>query len=115
MTIASKSTLLKLFLAAVVCSANAGAHAADEKKPAPTMAPGADTKAPAKAPAAADRMDINSASEEQLATLDGIGAARAKAIVQGRPYGGRDDLVKKKIIPQGVYDKIKDQIIARQK
>ena len=44
-----------------------------------------------------------------------LGEARARAIVKGRPYSGRDDLVKRKIIPQSVYDEIKDQIIARQK
>jgi len=117
MTFASKSTWLGLAVAAGMVLVNTGAHAADEKKPAPAMQqPATDQKAPAaKAPAAADRMDINSASEAQLATLEGIGEVRAKAIVTGRPYGGKDDLVKKKIIPQGVYDKIQDQIIARQK
>jgi len=88
--------------------------------------PKTDTKAPAKteakkdaAPAKADAkkmepMDINSASEKELATLKGIGDVRAKAIVKGRPYKGKDELVQKKIIPQGVYDDIKDQIIAKQ-
>jgi len=59
-------------------------------------------------------MDINSASEKELASLKGIGDARAKAIVKGCPYKGKDDLVHKKIIPQKVYDDIKDQIIAKQ-
>ena len=62
----------------------------------------------------AEPMDINSASEKELATLKGIGDVRAKAIVKGRPYKGKDELVQKKIIPQGVYDDIKDQIIAKQ-
>ena len=62
----------------------------------------------------AEPMDINSASEKDLATLKGIGDVRAKAIVKGRPYKGKDDLVQKKIIPQNVYDDIKDQIIAKQ-
>jgi DNA uptake protein ComE-like DNA-binding protein len=62
----------------------------------------------------AEPMDINSASEAELATLKGIGEVRSKAIVKGRPYKGKDDLVKKKIIPQNVYDDIKDQIIAKQ-
>ena len=84
------------------------------------------TAAPAKteakkdaAPAKADAkkmepMDINSASEKELATLKGIGDVRAKAIVKGRPYKGKDELVQKKIIPQAVYDDVKDQIIAKQ-
>ncbi len=79
--------------------------------------PATDAKAaPATAPAkAADPMDINSATAKQLATLDGIGDARSAAIIKGRPYSGKDDLVNKKIIPQDVYDKIKDKIIAKQK
>jgi competence protein ComEA len=60
-------------------------------------------------------MDINSASEKELDTLPGIGEARAKAIVKNRPYKGKDELVQKKIIPQSVYDGIKDKIIAKQK
>src|SRR5258705_13904963 len=60
-------------------------------------------------------MDINSASEKDLATLKGIGDVRAKAIVKGRPYKGKDDLVKKNIIPAKVYEDIKEKIIAKQK
>ena len=70
----------------------------------------------ATAPAApAGLVDINSASEADLQTLSGIGPTRAKAIVAGRPYKGKDDLVKKNIIPSNVYQGIKDQIIAKQK
>ena len=44
-----------------------------------------------------------------------IGSARADAIIKGRPYKGKDDLINKKIIPQNAYDAIKDKIIAKQK
>ena len=71
--------------------------------------------APADAKKAPEPMDINSATAKQLATLKGIGDVRSKAIVKGRPYNGKDDLVNKKIIPQDVYDDIKDLIIAKQK
>jgi DNA uptake protein ComE-like DNA-binding protein len=58
--------------------------------------------------------DINTATPKELATLPGIGDARAAAIVKGRPFKGKDDLVQKKILTQAVYDGIKDQIIAKQ-
>jgi len=83
----------------------------DAKK---TEAPKLDKKPAEAAKPAAAPMDINSASEKELASLKGIGEARSKAIVKGRPYKGKDELVQKKIIPQSVYDEIKDQIIAKQ-
>ena len=67
------------------------------------------------AQAEAALIDINSAPKDQLDVLPGIGPARADAIIKGRPYNGKDDLVQKKIIPQNVYNGIKDKIIARQK
>lgn len=69
----------------------------------------------AKAPAAHALIDINTASATELASLHGIGPVRAEAIIKGRPYHGKDDLVSKKIISQSVYDAVKDQIIAKQK
>jgi len=71
-------------------------------------------KPPAMAPAG-ELIDINTASKAQLEPLKGIGPARAEAIIKGRPYKGKDELVEKKIVPQNVYDDIKGQIIAKQK
>jgi len=65
--------------------------------------------------AKSEPMDINSASEKDLATLPGIGEARAKAIVKGRPYKGKNELKDKKIIPEKTYNDIQDKIIAKQK
>jgi competence protein ComEA len=64
---------------------------------------------------AAQLVDINSASEQELDKLPGVGPARVKAIIANRPYNGKDDLVQRKIIPPNVYNEIKDKIIARQK
>ena len=60
-------------------------------------------------------IDINSAGKQELDALPGIGSARADAIIKGRPYRGKDELLEKKIIPENVYNGIKDRIIARQK
>ena len=64
--------------------------------------------------AKSELIDINRAKAEELMTLKGIGEARAAAIIKGRPYARKDDLVRKKIMPQSIYDEIKDKIIAKQ-
>jgi len=55
-------------------------------------------------------ININTASTAELDTLVGIGEVRAQAIVANRPYGSTEELVSKAKIPEGVYEKIKDQV-----
>ena len=59
-------------------------------------------------------LDINTAPASELETLSGVGEAYSKKIVENRPYKRKDELAKKKIVPQATYDKIKDHIIAKQ-
>ncbi len=107
--------MLKTLLAAAALSlAAAGAMAQPATQPAtrPATPPAA---APASPAPAAALIDINSATEAELRTLPGIGEARATAIIRGRPYRGKDELTRKNIIPQGVYDSIQARIVARQR
>ena len=98
---------MKKFIAAAaiaLLAATGTAFAKDEPKKA---APAAEKKAEA-------LLDINSASRDDLMKLKGVGDARADAIIKGRPYKGKNELLDKKIVPENVYNDIKDKIIAKQ-
>jgi competence protein ComEA len=58
------------------------------------------------------KLDINSATKEQLDALPGIGATYSQKIIDGRPYNSKRDLLTRKILPQSTYDGIQDKIIA---
>ena len=84
--------------------------------PAATVGPKTGTPGhpPAGSQVPGELVDINSASADELDKLPGVGPVRANAIISHRPYNGKDDLAHRKIIPQNVYDQIKDKIVARQ-
>ena len=83
----------------------------------PVMATAAPIASSAQTPAAAkgataSKLDINTATPDQLKTLPGIGDAYAKRIIDGRPYTAKNQLTSRGILPAATYNKIKDQIIA---
>jgi DNA uptake protein ComE-like DNA-binding protein len=101
-------------------STDSGKAPATKMAPSTKMAPAskpAETKmAPAKTTGAAshEQIDINTATQAQLEGLPGIGKAHSEAIIKGRPYRAKNELVDKKILTKGVYDHVKDRIIAKQ-
>ena len=118
-----RKTILALCLYAAAafatpCFAQAVQPAAPDKASpaAPAMPKKAKPTAPKPAAmsAPAHLIDINTASEQELSALKGIGDVRAANIIKNRPYKGKDELVQKKIIPPAVYAAIKDKIIAKQ-
>ncbi|MEO5956653.1 MAG: helix-hairpin-helix domain-containing protein [Nitrospiraceae bacterium] len=63
----------------------------------------------------AEPLDLNTANAGQLKALTGVGNAHSAKIIKGRLYTRKDELAQKNILPQATYDKIKDQIVMKQK
>jgi DNA uptake protein ComE-like DNA-binding protein len=113
-----------LALAFVALPASAQSSQGDQSKSSMQSA-GSSTKAAAKdvgsatksgTLAATDKVtgkiDINSASKDDLMKLDGVGEAISAKIIANRPYKTKRDLLTRKIVNQSTYDKITDKIIA---
>lgn len=116
-----KDSMMRTALVALTFSMCAGMALAAEAQPAkakPASAASAAKPAAKKAKAAVPRVepvDINSASKDELKKLPGIGDAEADKIIAGRPYLTKAHLVTHKIIPDGLYQSLRDLIVARQK
>jgi len=57
-----------------------------------------------------DQININTASEQSLDSLPGIGPVTAQKIINGRPYSSIDELLSKKIVGSKVFEQIKEKI-----
>ena len=57
-------------------------------------------------------VDINKASREDLLNLPGVTEREADRIIAERPFNNADDLVKRRVVSQSEYDKVRDRIIA---
>jgi DNA uptake protein ComE-like DNA-binding protein len=58
-------------------------------------------------------VDINTATPAQLKALPGMGDAYVRRVIAGRPYTAKNQLVTRGILPQQVYEKFQNGIIAR--
>jgi competence protein ComEA len=106
--------LVALLIALLLTLGVVGMPAAEAQTAKPTAPAAKDAPKPAAKEKKA-LIDINTASADELKALPGVGDAYSKKIIDGRPYKAKDELVEKKIIPKATYEKIKNEIIAKQK
>jgi hypothetical protein len=105
-------------LAVAILSWNGGMAVAQETEPAPNKTPVRSKGTPRPKPRQAakvpvsKRIDINSASKDQLKTLPGITDEYADKIIAGRPYLTRTRLASQNVLPFGVYQSISGLITA---
>jgi DNA uptake protein ComE-like DNA-binding protein len=61
---------------------------------------------------AADLLDINTATPEQLNALPGFGSAYTRRVIAGRPYSAKNQLVTRGVLPKSAYDLVSSRIVA---
>jgi DNA uptake protein ComE-like DNA-binding protein len=64
------------------------------------------------APSPEQRVDINSATLEELMKIPGITRVWGERIVRFRPYRTKADLEEQGVLPEELYSRIKDYVIA---
>ncbi len=110
---------LALVVAATPVFAAAAANAkstatATTAKAAPAKA--APSKSKMEAPASdAGKVDLNTATKDELMKVPGIAEATAAKIIAGRPFKAKNELVTKGIVNKAQYAKLAKYVVARQK
>jgi DNA uptake protein ComE-like DNA-binding protein len=56
------------------------------------------------------RVELNTANRQQLAALPGLTRDDAGRIMTNRPYDNRRDLVRKQVLTESQFDKIRDSV-----
>ena len=56
------------------------------------------------------RVELNNAGRKRLAALPGLNGADADKIIAGRPYDKRRDLVRKGVLTEAQFERIKDSV-----
>jgi len=60
------------------------------------------------------KVDLNTATKEQLAKVPGLTEETADKIIAARPFKGKNELVSKKIVTEAEYKTISAHVIAKQ-
>ncbi len=109
---AAKGAAAKTKAGAKAAVADTKASAVATKDAAKGTAKGAvaDTKNAAKSKI----VDINTATDAELKAIPGIGDSYAAKIIAGRPYANKGQLKTRNVLPGPVYEKVKDQLVAKQ-
>jgi DNA uptake protein ComE-like DNA-binding protein len=63
-----------------------------------------------KSPAAGGQVDLNTASEAELASLPGISAAKARQILRHRPFSSKHQLVSSGILTEDQYSEVAPKV-----